>query len=141
MTKRNNHASFLERVDADALKKERSKIRSSPAHGQDPECTFKPALTKKAAAAKPRSCAAMSRDSLHTTEINAKIENLGSSGGTIATSADELFDAVVVDASATFVAAPADAALGIAPGAAAEFEFDVGDILSTLSVASAQQTS
>ena len=64
MTKRNNHASFLERVDADALKKERSKIRSSPAHGQDPECTFKPALTKKAAAAKPRSCAAMSRDSL-----------------------------------------------------------------------------
>ena len=54
---------------------------------------------------------------------------------------NELFDAVVVDASATFVAAPADASLGIAPGAAADFEFDVGDILSTLSVASAQQTS
>lgn len=41
----------------------------------------------------------MSRDSLHTTEINAKIENLGSSGGTIATSADELFDAVDKDES------------------------------------------
>ena len=54
---------------------------------------------------------------------------------------NELFDAVVVDASATFVAPPADASLGIAPGAAADFEFDVGDILSTLSVASAQPTS
>ena len=64
MTKRNNQANFLERVEADALKKDRSKLRSSSTHGQDPECTFKPELTSKAAAAKPRSCAAMSRDSL-----------------------------------------------------------------------------
>ena len=64
MTKRNNQASFLQRVESDALKKDRSKLRSSSTHGQDPECTFKPELTSKAAAAKPRSCAAMSRDSL-----------------------------------------------------------------------------
>ena len=63
MHTRNGRAPFLERVESEAARRERTKVRNEAKANNQPECTFRPALTAKAQKVKPRSVVEMTRDS------------------------------------------------------------------------------
>jgi|MDSY01.1.fsa_nt_gb hypothetical protein len=63
MHTRNSRATFLERVESEAARRERAKVRNEAKASNQPECTFKPELTAKAQKVKARSVVEMTRDS------------------------------------------------------------------------------
>lgn len=63
MHTRNGRAPFLERVESEAARRERAKVRNEAKANNQPECTFRPAVTAKAQRVKPRSVLEMTRDS------------------------------------------------------------------------------
>jgi len=67
--------SFLQRVAKDAIRKEHDKINKKSQY-QDPECTFKPQITKSAQKLPSRSAVEMSRGDSLRKETNARLLKL-----------------------------------------------------------------